>query len=220
MAFLSSSARRCTAILVTVLVRRSAKDMTGWVCAHGLCTSTCRDTVGSSMCLQVCGARFLSKTMYVLAATAIGMHAMHMTKHGFRIELLYERTPCIIPARSAHRQWCNGHHQLKPHRCPSSGPPRICHGTAVGAKTQVSTMTSTVKYMSLSLPSLLRRLQEALKVSRLLSHSPASFAACRRLSKSPDSSASLRKLLFEVVSSRSGESNSCTLPPPRSRIRS
>ena len=80
--------------------------------------------------------------------------------------------------------------------------------------------TSTVKYMSLSLPSLLRRLQEALKVSRLLSHSPASFAACRRLSKSPDSSASLRKLLFEVVSSRSGESNSCTLPPPRSRIRS
>jgi hypothetical protein len=36
MAFLSSSARRCSAILVTVLVRRSAKDVTGGLCAHGM----------------------------------------------------------------------------------------------------------------------------------------------------------------------------------------
>ena len=200
-----------------MLVRRSAKDMTWGLCAHGMCTSTCRDTVGTSMCLQGCAGRVFCQKQKRQSAC---MQCTWQSMDSVIIELLYERTPCIIPARSAHRQWCNGHHQLKPHRCPSSGPPRICHGTAVGAKTQVSTMTSTVKYMSLSLPSLLRRLQEALKVSRLLSHSPASFAACRRLSKSPDSSASLRKLLFEVVSSRSGESNSCTLPPPRSRIRS
>ena len=171
----------------------------------------------------VCGARFLSKTK-----TAIGMHAMHMAKHGFRNNRATVRAHTVhYPGKvrtppMVQRAPPTEATSLSQFRSSTHLPYRVTggHGTAVGAKTQVSTMTSTVKYMSLSLPSLLRRLQEALKVSRLLSHSPASFAACRRLSKSPDSSASLRKLLFEVVSSRSGESNSCTLPPPRSRIRS
>ena len=182
MAFLSSSARRCTAILVTVLVRRSAKDMTGWDC-----TSTCRHTVGTSMCLQVvCGARFLSKTKHVFEQRQIGMHAMHMAKHGFRNNRATVRahtvhypgkvrTPPMVqraPPTEAtslsqfrssthlsrdggwvenpsfyHDFYCQVHVPLTPQ------PPSRPAGGSQGLPTP------------LSLPSLLRRLQEALKVS-------------------------------------------------------
>ena len=183
MAFLSSSARRCTAILVTVLVRRSAKDMTGWVCAHGLCTSTCRDTVGTSMCLQVRGAFFVKNEAcfsngnrhacnahgkaWIPYRATVRAHTVHYPGK-VRTPPMVQRAPpteatSLSQFRSSthlsrdggwgenpsfyHDFYCQVHVPLTPQ------PPSPPAGGSQGLPTP------------LSLPSLLRRLQEALKVS-------------------------------------------------------
>ena len=174
MAFLSSSARRCTAILVTVLVRRSAKDMTGWVCAHGMCTSTCRDTVGTSMwCAKhvlnngnrhACNAH--GKAWIPYRAT-VRAHTVHYPGK-VRTPPMVQRAPpteatSLSQFRSSthlsrdggwvenpsfyHDFYCQVHVPLTPQ------PPSRPAGGSQGLPTP------------LSLPSLLRRLQEALKVS-------------------------------------------------------